>query len=458
VTAVDGEARVGATDELEALVARVVDQARPGEQVEALAGRSTSTRVRAYEGEVEELAQATTGAVGIRVVVDGRQGFASAGSLDPDIVAEALEEARDNARFAAPDEANGLAEPDGVAPPELSLLRPELAAVPMPDKVELALELERRVRAGDPRVRGVRTALYADGIGASALATSTGLAVSGASSSCYVMVQVLAGQGDETQTGAGVSVGRSVAELDLDEAADDAVARAVRLLGARQPASQRLTVVLEPAVAASFLGIIGSTLSGEAVLKRRSLFAERVGQQVAAPAVTLVDDPTDPASPGADPHDGEGLASRRNGLVEDGVLQGFLHNSWSARRAGTTSTASAVRGIESTPGVGARALALRPGTLSADDLLASLGTCLVVQSVSGLHSGVNPVSGDFSVGAEGVMVRGGERAEAVREVTIASTLQRMLLDVVAVGGDLEWQPGGTGSVSLAIGDVSLSGA
>lgn len=458
MTAVDGAAPVAATEELEALVARVVARARPGEQVEALAGRSTSTRVRAYEGEVEELTQATSGAVGVRVVLDGRQGFASAGSLDPDIVVEALEEARDNARFAAADEANGLAEPDGVPRPDLDLLRPELASVPVADKVALALELERRVRAADPRVRGVRTALYADGMGATALATSTGLAVSGASSSCFLSVQVLAGQGDETQTGAGVSVGRTFAELDLDEAAGDAVDKAVRMLGARQAASQHLTVVLEPSVAAAFLGIIGSTLSGEAVLKRRSLFADRVGQQVAAGGVTLVDDPTDPASLGADPHDGEGLASRRTELVVDGVLQGFLHSSWSARRSGTTSTASAVRAIESTPKVGARALALRPGELSADDLLASLGTCLVVQGVSGLHSGVNPVSGDFSVGAEGVMVRGGERAEAVREVTIASTLQRMLLDVVAVGGDLEWQPGGTGAVSLAIGDVSLSGA
>jgi PmbA protein len=458
VTAVDGAAAVAPTGELEALVAGVVERARPGEQVEALAGRSTSTRVRAYEGDVEELASATSGAVGIRVVVEGRQGFASAGSLDPDIVAEALDEARDNARFAAPDDANGLAEPDGVVAPELDLLRPELATVPMADKVALALELERRVRAADPRIRGVRTALYADGIGASALATSTGLAVSGSSSSCYVMVQVLAGDGDETQTGAGVSVGRSTGDLDLDEAAGDAVDRAVRMLGARQARSRRLTVVLEPSVTAAFLGIIGSTLSGEAVLKRRSLFADRVGQQVASEAFTLVDDPTDVASLGADPHDGEGLASRRNVLIADGVLQGFLHSSWSARRSGTTSTASAVRSIESTPSAGPRALALRPGTASADELVRSVGDCLVVQGVSGLHSGVNPVSGDFSVGAEGVMVRGGAPAEAVREVTIASTLQRMLLDVVAVGGDLEWQPGGTGSVSLAIGDVSLSGS
>lgn len=446
------------TAELAALVEDVVARALPGEQLEALAGRSTSTRVRAYEGAVEDLSQATTGAIGVRVVVDGRQGFASAGALDPDLVTEALAEARDNAAHAAVDEANGLAEPDGVEPAALDLLRAELAGVPTPEKIDLALELERRVRSADRRVRGVRSAVYADSVGSSALATSTGLRASGASSSCYVAVQVLAGEGNETQTGHGVSVGRSVAELDLDEAAGEAVDRAVRMLGARKPASRRLTVVLEPSVTAAFLGIIGSTLSGEAVLKRRSPFADRIGEQVAAPLLALVDDPTEPASLGADPHDGEGLASRRTALLDDGVLQGFLHNTWSARRAGARSTASAVRAISSTPGVGPRALALQPGELDRDALLASLGECLLVQAVSGLHSGVNPVSGDFSVGAEGVMVRGGAVAEAVREVTIASTLQRMLLDVVAVGADLEWRPGGTGCPSVAIADVSLSGA
>ena len=447
-----------ATAALADLVERVAAQAGKGEQVEAYAARSSSTSVRAYGGEVEDLTQATSAGVGIRVVVDGRQGFASTGSLDADLVAEALAEARDNARFAAPDDANGLAEPDGVAPASLDLLRPELAQVPTAEKVELALELERRVRAADPRIRGVRTARFGDGTGASALATSTGLLATGSSSACSLSVQVLAGDGDETQTGFGASVGRSLADLDLEEAASEAVERALRLLGARQAPSQRITVVLEPHVTAAFLGIIGSTLSGEAVLKGRSVFADRVGEQVASAAFTLVDDPTEPASLGADPYDGEGLASRRTALVEDGVLAGFLHNTWSARRSGTASTASAVRGTGSTPAVGPRALALRPGRLDHGALLAELGTCLVVQGVSGLHSGVNPVSGDFSVGAEGVLVRDGEAAGAVREVTIASTLQRMLLDVVAVGADLEWQPGGTGATSMAIADVSLGGS
>ncbi len=450
----DGTGTIG---DLVALVEKVAGWARDGEQVEAYAVRGRRTSVRAYEGEVESLTQADSAGIGIRVVTAGRQGFASAGSLDAGIVAETLEEARDNATFGSVDEFVGLAEPDGAEPPAIDLYREALEAAPTDRKVELAIELERAVRGADPRITGIRVAAYGDSLGEAALATSTGIRAANRGTSCSLSVLALAADGDHTQTGFGVSVGREPDELDVAEAAADAAERATRMLGATKTASRRLTVVLDPHVTASFLGIIGGTLNGEAVLKGRSLFAERVGEQVAAPGVTLVDDPTDPASLGAGPYDAEGLASRRTALVEGGVLRGFLHNTYSARRAGTVTTASAVRGYASTPGVAPRALAVAPGPLALDELLAEVGEGFLVQSVSGLHSGVNPISGDFSVGAEGVLIRGGEQAEPVQEVTIASTLQRMLLDVVAVGGDLEWLPDGTGSVSLAIRDVSLSG-
>jgi PmbA protein len=209
---------------------------------------------------------------------------------------------------------------------------------------------------------------------------------------------------------------------------------------------------------ASLLGLLSSTLNGEAVLKGRSLFQDRVGEAVAVPALTLVDDPTIAEAYGASDYDAEGLATRRNVLIADGVLQMFLQNSYTGRRSGLGSTGSAVRGgFKSTPGVGARALALTPGTRSQAELLADVGDAVLVQSMTGMHSGTNPISGDFSVGVEGLLVRGGEIVEPVREATVASTLQRMLLDVVGVGNDLEWLPGGAAGVTLAIGDVTLSG-
>ena len=342
-------------------------------------------------------------------------------------------------------------------PPDIDLWRDGLAALPTERKVELALELERAVKARDPRVTGVRVASCGDGSGDGAVATSTGIAVTGRATSCRLSVQALATDGDETKTGYGVSVGREPADVDLDEAAGDAVDRATRLLGAVQPASGTVTLVLEPRMAATLLGIVAGTLTGEPVLKGRSPFADRVGEPIASPLVTLVDDPTDAASLGADSHDGEGLACRRNLLIEGGTLRGFLHNTMTGRRAGVPSTASAVRGFRSTPGVGAQALAVTPGHGTLDELIAAVDHGVLVQSMTGLHSGVNPVSGDFSVGAEGLMMRRGARAEPVREVTMASTLQRLLLDVAAVGGDLEWTPGGTGAAALVIPGVTLSG-
>jgi len=446
------------SDELLAIGDRVVALAAPGEQVEAVVVRGLDTEIKVYEGEVESLSSAQSAGVGVRVVADGRQGFAYAGTLDPEALAETLAEARDNASFATPDEFLGLAVPDGVAPAELDLYRESLVTFPASRKVELAVELERAVRAADPRISGIEAAEYVDSVGEAAIVTTTGIRSVSRDTGCYLSVYAMAEEDGETQTGFGFSVGREPADLDAALAASDAAGRATRLLGAVKPTSERLTVVLDPWVTAQFLGIIGFTLSGESVLKGRSLFADRLGDDVASPLITLVDDPTDPAAFTATDADGEGLATRRNVLIEGGVLQKFVHNSYTARRAGTVSTGSAVRGFKSTPGVGTMAVSLAPGTATQAELVAQVGEGLLVQDVAGLHSGVNPVSGDFSTGAEGLRIRGGELAEPVREFTIASTLQRMLHDVVAVGGDLQWLPMDASGVSLVLRDVTLSGA
>lgn len=445
--------------ELLELATRVAGWARHGEQVEAYVGRRSDTDVVVYDGGIESLSSATSEGVGIRVVAGGRQGFAYAGSLDVDVVEETLAEARDNAAFGTPDEHLGLAAPDGVAAADLDLWRDDLASFPTQAKIDLAFELERRVKAGDSRIRSVESSNYGDGASESAVVTSTGISATTRRTGCHVSAYALAGDGDETQTGGGYSVGRSPADLDVEEAAADAVERSTRLLGAAKPPSARLTVVLDPRITTTILAILAGTLNGESVLKGRSLFANRIGEDVAARSLTLVEDPTNPDAFGASAYDAEGLACRRNVLISGGTLLGFVYNTYAGRRAGTTSTGSAVRGgFKSAPGVGCRALSLAPGTHSQAEIMAQVGDGLLVQGISGVHSGVNPVSGDFSVGAEGLMIRDGMLAEPVREITIASTLQRMLHDVVAVGDDLEWLPGSAAGVTVAIADMSMSGA
>jgi PmbA protein len=447
--------------ELQAVADRIVEQAKSSEQVEAFVARGGETDVRIYQGAVEHFVSAQSEGVGIRVISGGRTGFAYAGTLDESAIAEVLAEARDNVQFGEPDEYAALAEPDGVAVTEQSLWNDELADYPTDDKINLAKQLEQLASGRDARVR-VDDSNYADAHGESAVASTTGIRMSGRENGCYVSVSTLAddGEGDdaETQTGFGFSVGRSPLEFDLDKAAREASERATRLLGATKPASKRTTVVLDPMVTAQFLGVISSTLNGEAVVKGRSLFAERLGDEVAAPLVTLIDDPTNPRAYSSTDVDGEGLAARRNVLIQDGVLKQFVHNTYRARRAGTVSTGNATRGgFAGTPGVGCLAMSLVPGTRSQAELVSDIDDGLLVQSVQGLHSGVNPVSGDFSTGAAGLLIVNGDVGAPVREFTIASTLQRMLLDIVEIGGDLDWLPMRSNGMSLVIRDITLSG-
>jgi len=438
---------------------RVAGWAKDGEQVEVFIVRERDTEVRAYNGEVESLTASESHGIGVRVVSGSRQGYAYAGALDESLLAETLAEARDNAGFAQPDEFNGVAVADGVAPVDVDLYRSDLADLSTDDKVAMAIELERATLAADPRIVGIESAEFVDSIYESAVATNTGIASSTRETGCYLSTYALAEADGETQTGFGFSVGRSPAELDISVAAADAAVRATRLLGAVKAPTTRLTVVLDPWVTAQLLGIIGHTLTGDAVLKGRSLFAERMGEEVASTSITLVDDPTDPAAFTASVVDGEGLSTRATTLIDGGVLGAFLHNSYSGRRSGTASTGSAVRpGFKGAPSVGAQALRIVPGSRNPADLIADVDNGLLVQEVSGLHSGVNPVSGDFSTGAEGVMIRGGELAEPIREVTIASTLQRLLHDVIEVGNDLEWLPMSAAGTTLVVADVTMSGS
>lgn len=444
-------------EELLAIADRVLGWARDGEQVEVVVGRSSSTEIRVYEGDIESLSSAGTQGVGVRVIADHRQGFAYAGTFDEDVLGEVLAEARDNAAFATEDEFLGLAAPDGVEIPHLDLYREGLADVPTDRKVSMAMDLERAVRAADDRISGIEAAEYADSTGEGVVVSTAGIRASSRESACYVGAYPLATVGTETKTGFGFSVGREPDDLDVDAAAADAARRATRLLGAVKPAGGRMNVILDPYVTAQFLSIVAGTMNGESVIKGRSLFADRLGEEIASGIVTLVDDPTNPLAYTATESDGEGLATRRNVLIDNGVLNKFSHNTYTARRAGAVSTGSAVRGFKSTPGVGSRAVSLVPGTMSQSELLAGMGDGILVSSVSGLHSGVNPVSGDFSTGAEGLRVTGGVLGEPLREFTIASTLQRMLRDVAAVGADVEWLPMSAAGVSLVLHDISVSG-
>lgn len=428
------------------------------EAVEVCVGRAVETEVRVHGGAVESLTVAESHGVGVRVIVDGREGLAHAGSFDDDVVRGLLAEARDNAAFSQPDDRVGLAVPDGVAVVPVDRWDTTVESTPVDDKIALAIDLEAAVLAADPRVRGVRTSIYGDTRRETAVASTLGIDAHSSATTAALSTSVLVDDVDGgTRTGGAVDAARGPTALDGAKVADLAVRRGLQLLGAGPPTTGRPLVVLEPRFAATVLALVAGMLSGERVVKGRTPFADRVGHDIAAAAVTLFDDPTAATSLGAAATDGEGLACRPVPLITSGVLEGFLHDSRSARGLGVASTGSALRSVRGTPSPGHRALHVGAGVGDLDAFVAEIDDGLLVASLQGLHSGVNAVSGDFSVGVEGVRIRDGALAEPIREGTLAGAIPRMLLDVERVGADLEPQPGGSIVPSLVLSGLTLGG-
>jgi PmbA protein len=303
--------------------------------------------------------------------------------------------------------------------------------------------------------------MYADGSQRVAIANSRGFSAGYESTIAYAWASAFAGEGSDLMTGLGVGMGRDPGAIDPQAVGAEAAQRAVGLMGARQPGGRRCPVVLDTFVAASFAGFIGGMLSADAVQRGRSLFAEREGDEVAGAAFVLADDGVHPEGPSTAPFDGEGSPRRRTPLIEGGKLLGFLFDVRTARRGSLQTTGNAGRGSYRTPpSVGTTNLVLEAGDDSLEELVARAGDGLYVASVSGLHSGVNPVSGTFSVGATGRLIENGELSTPVREITIASDLVSMLQAVQAVGGPGRWVPfgGSVRSGPVLIAEMQVSGS
>jgi PmbA protein len=441
------------------LCVRAVQAAPPGQQVEAYGQEGRRTQVRARAGEIESLSFAESRGVGVRVVADGRVGYAYAADPDEDAMLALVRSAGESSTFAEPDEANVLPIIQ-VSEPLLDVYREEQAGLPTERKVAMALELERLAVSVHPEVRKVESASYGDSVARVVLASTRGGPVEYSRTDAWVVVSSLAERDGETQTGFSFDLAREMSALDWEGAAAEAAERAARLLGGTKPGTRAVPVILDPVVGASFLGFLSAAVSAEAVQKGRSPLADLVGQRVAAPAFTVVDDGRLMGGPAVAPFDDEGVATGRTVLVGDGVLRGFLHNTYTATKAKGRSTGNAGRSsYRSVPGVSPSNLFVEPGPISPEDLVRQAGDAVYVQEVSGLHSGANPVSGQFSVGAVGLRVRDGVLGEPLREMTIASTLLDVLNGVVARGSDLRFFPGGggLGSPTMLIGEMTVAG-
>jgi PmbA protein len=461
------------TDEIEIATSKLADYvvslANSDEEVEAYVAYGNETSIRVFNSSIETLESAETMGIGIRYIKSGKLGFAWSGqipisvseatfNLTCDYAREVFKIAKENSQYATYDEYVFLAEPDGIEPVNLNLFDAKLLEFDTSYKINLAFEIEKLIKAKDKRIKTVEQSNYGDGLTVVSLSSTKNIHAVSKRTGCYLAAYAIAGNSQESHTGGGVTVARNPGDLDPTKVVEDAVKYSTRMVGAIKPKSTVETVVFDPKITSIFLALLSTPFSGNSLAKKRSFLMDRLGETIAAKEVTLTDDPTNQNAYGAGIYDAEGLATRKVNLVENGKLVGFLHSTETAKRCKMEPTASATRSSYfSTPSVGPRALYLNPGNLTSDEILKYVDNGVYVQTVTGVASGVNPISGDFSVGIEGLNIKNGKLDTPIKEATISSTMQKMLLNMCCIGSDVNWLPGVASGQTVAISSMTVSG-
>lgn len=428
------------------------------DSAESYLSHSREIEIEVRDGRIETIKSAEERGLGLRVFRDGRIGFAYSTDLSVPGLERLAREAAANAAQTVEDRFHRLPGPSA-SYPALDLFDPAIPGTAIETKVELARRMERAAREYDPRIKIIESATYQDGEVEVGLVNTEGLASHYRAAVCGLHISLTA-QGDdgESQTGFAMDFRRRLGELNPEAVGREAAERAVRMLGARTPSSGQVPAVLDPFVVVSLLGVLAPSLTGEAVQKGRSLFAGKIGRPVASPLVTIVDDGTHPSGIRSAPFDGEGVPTGRTVLIENGVLKGFLHNTYTAAKDGKVrSTGNGVRGsFKGTPEVGTTNFFLQPGETDPQEIIAGTPCGFYVMEVMGMHT-ANPISGDFSVGASGLWIEDGRLAYPVRGAAIAGNIRDLLAAVDAVGRDLRFF-GGTGAPTVRVSKLAVSGS
>ena len=457
----DHDAATAAPDALERVGRAAVERAlRAGAaHAEAALGASRSLGVRVNGGAVESVKQSATRGLGLRVLVDGASGFVTSTDLTPGSLDDLARHAVALARFSTPDEANAFPTPDEAAgdpPPDLGLVDPAIPALATERAIGMALELEGVALGCDPRIRRTDGAGVSRHDGHSVLVNSHGLVRHAAGTSVNAGVAPLAEDGPgRQQSGWYGMIKCRLEQLEPMEAiAREAARRALARIGARPVPTARVPVILSPDIAAAWLGDLFDAFSGESHLKRTTWLTAPPGGTIASPLVTLVDDGRLPRAVGSGEYDAEGIPTRRNVLIERGRFATILYDHYHARRAGTRSTGSAVRGWSSTPGIGPSNLFVEAGSESPAAILARVERGFYVDDQGSY--GFNPTTGDYSYQAQGFWVEKGVKVFPVEGVTVAANALDMLKNVIAVGDDLRFL-GSVASPTLLIAEMTVSG-
>jgi PmbA protein len=417
-------------------------------------GEEFSAQVRL--GEVETIKQAASRGMGLRILIGNNTGSSYTSDLSPEGVKQMVSQAIELAAVTTADPFAGLPDASefGSIPGDLQLYSADVAQLEASAKIDIARRAEAAALQFDPRITNSDGGSFDSHLGRRVFVNSRGFSGEYGSSYCSISASAVAKQNDQMERDYWYHSARRFADLEQpDYIGRRAAERTLRRLGAVKVETQKVPIVFEPRVARSMMGHIFEAIEGRSVYRQSTFLADKLGAQVAAAGLTVVDDGTIPGLFGSQPFDDEGIPTRRTLVIEKGVLKSFLLNTYSARKLGLKSTGNASRGVTGNAGVGHGNFYLEAGTRSPEELIACIPNGFYVTELIG--SGVNIATGDYSRGAAGVWIRNGELAYAVSEVTIAGTLQQMLMTMEAAN-DLEFR-GSVAAPTLYIPEMTVGG-
>jgi PmbA protein len=415
---------------------------------------SSTTQVRLRD--IESLKSAQERRLHLRVMFDKSSAATSTSDLSMRALDRLVDETCTLARATAADEYLGLPNPEAgrASSPDLGLFDETAQALDVEEKIALVKRAEGAALDYDARITNSEGAGLDTHFSQIVYANTHGFVEGYRTSSFTLAVSPIAGEGGAMQRDSWYAVSRQFKQLETPEAIGETAAkRALRRLGARKITTQEAPVVFDPEMAASLLRTLAGAVSGTSIYRGSSFLLNRLGQRVAAETVTVIDDGTIPGALGSRPFDGEGLPTQRTAVVEHGVLQNYLLDTYCARRLGLASTGNAARDAGGI-GVGASNFYLVPGTYTPAEIIGSVKSGLYLTELIGF--GVNLVTGDYSRGAVGLWIENGELAYPVEEITIAGNLDDMLRHIEMVGNDLVFR-GRTAAPTLKIARMTIAG-
>ncbi len=419
---------------------------------------NTEFGVQIRKGEIETLTQSGSKGLGVRVFVDHRQGFASTSDFSEDALDRLIKNVVALAASADQKPENELSgEAAASTKTELGIYDPELEFISPENKIMMAKACESAAFALDSRVTNSEGAGFGNEITNTVMADSLGNVQSYQSTACSIFCAPLAEYDGKKQVDYDYSYRRVFKELDSPDAVGrKAAERVIRKLGARKAPTQSAPVVFENRVAARIWSAVIAAINGDAVFKGMSFLKGSLNEQIAAANVTLIDDGTLFKGAGSAPFDGEGLPTRRNVLIENGVLKMFQFDTLTARKVGggVKSTANARRSANGSPSIGPFNVFLSPGQSSPEQIISGITNGFYVTDMMG--SGANPVTGDFSIGASGSWIENGKLTYAVEEVTIAASMQSILMGIENIGSDLIYNSSIV-SPTFQVSEMTISG-